>query len=96
MDRSVTAKVYVIDTAATDSLHDPSLVYSEQIHPLPLEGTDSLTRVLWVDPAKAHCACTTILLTVNEFPIARCNSAVAMFNSVCARNSLPRAVVNAV
>src|SRR5687768_6482463 len=39
---------------------------------------------------------TTILFTLNAFPVARCKSAIALFKSVCAFNSSPRAVVNAV
>lgn len=39
---------------------------------------------------------TTMLLLVNAFPVARCNSAKALFKSVCALSSLPRATVNAV
>ena len=34
---------------------------------------------------------TTILFTLNAFPVARCKSAIALFRSVCAFNSKPRA-----
>src|SRR6476620_4341569 len=39
---------------------------------------------------------TVTLLAVNELPVARCKSAIALFKSVCARNSFPRATLKAV
>ncbi len=38
----------------------------------------------------------TTLFAFREFPVARCRSEIALFNSVCARSSLLRAVVSAV
>ena len=35
----------------------------------------------------AHSHATTILLTFNALPVARCKSAIALFRSVCAFNS---------
>ena len=37
-----------------------------------------------------------MLFALNAFPVARFRSAIALFRSVCAFNSSPRAVVNAV
>ena len=39
---------------------------------------------------------TVTLLAVSELPVARCNSAIALFKSVWVRNSFPFAVAKAV
>lgn len=61
---------------------------SRYSYPRP-EGRGNLNSQL---PSPVHLInFVTTLLSFNEFPVARCRSEIALFNSVCARSSLLRA-----
>src|SRR5204863_8483253 len=62
----------------------------------PQKNDEHFTIVSRIASRAFYFTVTVTLLAVREFPVARCSSAIALFKSVCARNSLPRATAKAV